>query len=50
MGQNAFACSGVSHSLSMPARRLAWTWRLNTCTSWMLWASIMQPRGLYITL
>ena len=27
-GQNAFACSGVSHSLSMPFSRLAWTWRL----------------------
>ena len=23
---------------------------LNTCTSWMLWASIMQPRGEYMTL
>ena len=44
-GQNALACSGVSHSLSMPFSRLAWTWRLNTCTSCTLCASIITPRG-----
>ena len=36
IGQNAFACSGVSHSLAMPASRLAWMWRLNACSSWMV--------------
>jgi hypothetical protein len=41
---------GDSHSLSTPARRLAWTWRLPTWTSWVLCASIMTPRGEYMTL
>jgi hypothetical protein len=49
-GQKALASSGVSHSLSMPFSRLEWTWRLKTCTSWTLWASIMTPRGEYMTL
>jgi hypothetical protein len=49
-GQNSFACSGDSHSLSMPFRRLAWTWRFSTWMSCTLWASIMTPRAEYMTL
>ena len=49
-GQKALACAGVSHSLSTPFSRLAWTWRCALCTSWTLCASIITPRGLNMTL
>ncbi len=49
-GQKAFASAGSSHSLSTPLARFACRIRFSICASCTLCASIMTPRGEYMTL